>query len=347
MQNRPCTHRAEWRLLRGRPAQRLSAHYQLGCDYGTSLITIYQEGDPVFLCASHATTIGPQDDNSIAGVRVTEPQSVDHHDPFQNDERSNPPEPAAVRQSSYALSETAGPFVVGRVEAKIAPSQKRPVRDLTYGNSAKALVDETIWNMPTGDYQMYRTALEQGKPAIEAAQSAGGQLAIIHRKISEYTIRIEAILAESRAKISVHEVIDKPFEHAVLEVIGNITMSEAQKDLAIDHLGAFQEQINRGLGREITPLEAHRIARAIGDQANWGTGACPSEELKSASGAVYNSVRNVIRVAVPEAYDLQERLANLYAAKSDLENVPAAKPQPLHFPVGSGGRKKWTGSQAP
>jgi len=176
--------------------------------------------------------------------------------------------------------------------------------------------------MPTGDYEVYRTALQQGKPATEAAQSAGGQFSIVHRKISEYTVKIEAILLKSRATINVGDVIDKPFEHAVLEIISSVTMSEAEKDAAIGHLGAFQEQINRGLDREITPLQAHRIAREVGDRANWGAKACLSEELKPAFRAVYGSLRNAIRVAVPEAYDLDERLANLCAAKSDLEAGP-------------------------
>jgi hypothetical protein len=37
-----------------------------------------------------------------------------------------------------------------------------PVRDLTYGNSAKAMVDEAIWNMAAGNYRVYKTALQQG-----------------------------------------------------------------------------------------------------------------------------------------------------------------------------------------
>jgi hypothetical protein len=320
-----CTNRAEWRLLRGQPAQRLSVHYQLGCDYGTALITIYKEGDPVFLCASHATAIRRPDDNCIAGVRLIEAQSADGNNRPNNAERPTPPESAAAKQSAKAPSETVVSRVASKVGREIDPSHRRPPRDLTYGNAAKALVDETIWNMPVGDYEVYRTALKQGKPAAEAAQSAGGQFAIVHRRIGEYTRKIEAILSESKATISVRDVIDKPFEHAVLEIIRSVAMSEGEKDAAIDRLGAFQEQINRGLDPEITPLQAHRVACAIGNRANWGAREDRSEELKPALGAVYTSVRNAIRVAVPEAVDLDERLANLYAAKSDLENATTAK----------------------
>ena len=306
-------------------------HYQLGCDYGTALITVYREGDPVFLCASHATAIERPDDNCVAGVRLIGAPSADGNNSLKNDSQTKLLESADAKQSAYVPSETVGRVAAAKVGREKDPFPRRPGRDLTYGNSAKALVDETIWNMPTGDYELYRTALQQGKPATEAAQSAGGQFAIVHRKISEYTFKIETVLSESKATINAADVIDRPLELALLEIISNAVMSEAEKDAAIGHLGALQEQINRGLDREITPLQAHRIMRAIGDRANWGMRACFSEELKPAFRSIYSSVRNAIRVAVPEACDLDERLANLCAAKSDLENVPTAKT--LHPPV--------------
>jgi hypothetical protein len=309
-------------MLRGQPAQRLSVHYQLSCDYGTSLITTYKEGEPVFLCASHATATGQPLDNCVAGVRLIEAESADGNNPAQDDQQNRPPESAVATESAAGRPE--GSLTATKVGRETAPLHRRPVPDPTYGNSAKALVGEAIWNLPTGDYDVYRTAIQQGKPATEAAQSAGGQIAIVHRKISEYTLKIEAVLSESKATIDVRDVIDKPLEHAVLEIIRNVAMSEAEKDRVIAYLGEFQEQINRGLDREITPLQAHRIARAIGDRANWGTRACLSEELKPAFRAVYSSVRNAIRVVVPEANDLDQRLANLCAAKSELENESAA-----------------------
>ena len=182
------------------------------------------------------------------------------------------------------------------------------------------MVDEAIWNLPTGDLDVYKAGLQQGQTAAEAAQSAGGQFAIIHRKIAEYTLKIEAVFSESKATIDARNVLDIPFEHSVLEIISNVTMSETEKDRAIAYLGDFQEQINRGLGREITPLQAHRVARAIGDRTNWGNGPRLSEELKPAFRAVYSSVRKAISTVVPEAKELDERLTNLYAARTALEN---------------------------
>jgi hypothetical protein len=326
VQERHCTLRAEWRLLRGQPAQRLSAHYQLGCDYGTSLLTIYTDGEPVFLCATHASAIGRPEDNCVASVRVVKAQSAEGNFPPKDDPRERPLDSAIAKESASVPD--GGSLAAPKVGRETAPSPRRPAPDLTYGNPAIALLEETIWNLPTGDIDLYRAALQQGKAATEAAQSAGGQFAIIHRKIKEYTNKVEEVLSKSKATIDVRDILDKPFEQAVLEIISNAALSEEEKDKAIDYLGSFQEELNRGLEREITPLQAHRIARAIGDRANWGMGASLSEELKPAFRAVYSSVRNAIRVAIPEATDLDDRLANLCAAKSDLENVAAARVQP-------------------
>jgi hypothetical protein len=326
---RPCTHRAEWRLLQGKPPQHLSAHYQLDCDHGTALITIYEEGDggdPIYLCDSHAAAMG-RTDNSCAGVRSIESQSADISNPTKSDDRTQAPEFAAAEPGASVTSEAVGSPAAAKVGRELSDSSfGGRVRDLTFGNSAKALVDETIWNLATGDYEVYTAALRQGKSAAEAAQAAGGQLAIVHCKISEYTLKIEAVLSESKAAINVGDVIDKPLEHAMLEIISNAAMGDAEKDAAIDQLGGLQEWINRGLDREITPLQAHRIARAVADRANWGARSCLSEELKPAYREVYGNIRSAIRAAVPDAYDLEERVANLYAAKCDLENAPTAKP---------------------
>lgn len=312
-------------MLRGQPAQRLSVHYRLGCDYGTALIKIYREGDPVFLCAAHATTIGRTDDNCIAGVRLIESQpAIEARSAEGNGGAASTAhegvklqDSPVEKQGSNVPSKAGGSLTGARTQRETAPTARRTPRELAYGDSAKALVDETIWNMPAGDYQAYTTALQQGKPPAEAAQAAGGQIAIIHRKIGEYTLKIEGVLSESKATINVRDAIDKPFENAVLEIIGNIAMGDVEKDEAIEHLGEFQQQINRGLSSEITPLQAYRIVRAVGDRASWG--ASFDEDLKPGFRGVYQSVRNALRAAVPEACDLEKRLANLCAARSDLE----------------------------
>ena len=182
------------------------------------------------------------------------------------------------------------------------------------------MVDEAIWNLAKGDYQAYRTALQQGKSAREAAQAAGGQLAVIHQKISEYTSRVAALLSESTATINVAETIDKPLDQAVLEIISNGAMRDSEKDLAIQQLGALQEWLKHGLKGDLTPLQANQILLAIGERLNWGGSTDVSEKFKSVYRALYGSLKTAIRTAVPEAQNLHDRLTNLYAAKSDLES---------------------------
>lgn len=240
--------------------------------------------------------------------------------PIKNEDRTQIQEVADIKPNSSAPSEAACTLVETKVGAAVAdPSVRSPVRDLTFGNSAKAMVDEVIWNMATGSYQVYRTALQQGKSATEAAQAAGGQLAVVHRKISDYTLKLEAVLSESKATINAEEAIDKPLEHALLEIISNGAMSDLEKDAAIQQLGALQERVKHGLQGDITPLRANQIILTIGDRLNWGGTSDVSEEIKAVYRALYGSLKTSILTAVPEAQNLHDRLTNLYAAKSDLE----------------------------
>jgi len=181
------------------------------------------------------------------------------------------------------------------------------------------MVDEAIWNLASGNYRAYKAALEQGKSVAEAAGSAGGQLAMVHRKIGDYTLKMENLLAESKATISVGECIDKPLEQAVLDIIGNGAMSDSDKDAAVQQLGVIQEWVKRGLQGNITPLQANQIVLAIGDRVNWGGTADVPEQFKAVYRTLYGNLKTAIRGAIPAAQNLHDRLTNLYAAKSDLE----------------------------
>ncbi len=181
------------------------------------------------------------------------------------------------------------------------------------------MVDEGIWNMAKGDYQAYRSALQQGMSEAEAARVAGGQLAFIHRKIREYSLKLEGVFSDSKVRINVGQAVDRPLEQAMLEVIGNVTMSELEKDAAIQQLGTLQEWVKQGLRGDITPVEANRILLAIGERLNWGGPTGIAEEFKPVYRALYGSLKTAIRVAAPESENLHDRMTNLYAAKSGLE----------------------------
>lgn len=405
MPKRSCTDRAKWVLLRGKPAQPLSAHYQLDCDYGTPVLTIYREGEgdtPTYLCEVHAaaerdaavvarpvprlagehSSIGNVDCDAVlrsdrpellsdppaaqaledpaqhlqdrptqsadAAVAKRSPRARKPNAPSQKSSappvtpvaRVATPSPVAPKPdvpianpNASAPIETAvltrvvpEPIPPVRVPpAKVNLSPRGPVRDLTYGNPAKALVDETIWNLQPGDYDAYRTALREGKSVTEAAQAAGGQLAVVHRKIHEYSARIDALLSASNATIEVEDAIHRVLETETLKIIAGNVMSDDQKDVALARLGEFQEWINHSFQKPITPLNLHQVALAVAERAKWG-GACDSisNELKSVYGAVYSSLRDAIHSAVPDVRDPGERLANLHAAKCDWETIHSA-----------------------
>lgn len=336
MPKRHCSERAGWKLAPGKAAARLSEHYKLDCDFGKPVIDIYKAGgdDPVYLCDGHVADVKPSRPNTSEIRLVQQALDISPASSALAVEQTAQP---ALEFAAPNPSVTARPEVVATTKTTSGPRPARiervaasratrpPARDLAYGNSAKALVDEAIWNLATGDYELYKNALRLGKSSGEAAQAAGGQLAVVHRKICEYAVKIETVLAASTAKIDANEVIDKAFERAVAEIIGNERLGDKEKDAAIEQLGVLQESVNRGVDREISLLDAHRIACVIGERANWGASVALSEELKTAYRAIYASVRTAVRTAAPHANSLEERLTNLYAAKADLENGPTAK----------------------
>ena len=354
-----CTSRADWRLQTGKPAEALSAHYRLDCDYGTAVIVCWQQGgsEPIYVCESHAKQLGrsrehgpearvltaPEAEQSNKPdkrevrtqsqevavpkrngreARVpTAPQAEEGSKPVKREERTQVQEVAVVVANGSAPREVVRSRAVNKVGRALADSSVRvPVREQTYGNSAKAMVDEAIWNLAPGDKHVYRAALQQGKSATEAAEAAGGQLAVIHRKIGEYAGKLEAVLSESKARIHVGEAIDKPLDQRVLEIISDGTKSDFEKDSAIQQLGAIQEWVKQGLKGEITPTQANGILLAIGDRMKWGKAHGVPEEFKPLYRTIYVSLKTAIQSAVPEAQELHDRLTNLYAAKAELEN---------------------------
>jgi hypothetical protein len=271
------------------------------------------------VCESHAKQLGRSREH-CPDVRLITDQSDDRHNTIKDEEPTQTPQVAVIKPKRPVPPESARSLPEPKVaRAKADPSVRTPVRDLTYGNSAKAMVDEVIWNMAPGDFDVYKMALRQGRSAKEAAQAAGGQLAVIHQKISEYSLKLEAVLSESKATINIGEAIDKPLERAVLEIINKDAMSDTEKDAAIQQLGALQEWVKEGLQGDITPLQAHRILLPIGDRLNWGGTSGVSEEFKPVYRELFGGLKTAIHTTVPEAQNLHDRLTNLYAAKSELQ----------------------------
>jgi hypothetical protein len=253
-----------------------------------------------------------------ARILTTESKHTDN--PINREEQSPTPEIAIAKPNGARLpdaDQSAGEPKSGRAASDA--SARARTRDLTFGNPAKAMVDEAIWNLAAGDYEVYRAALQEGKSAKEAAQAAGGQLAVMHQKISDYTLKLEVLLSEAKATINVGETIDKPLEQATLEIIGNEALSDSEKDAVVQQLGAIQEWVKQGQQGEITAIQANQIILRIGEQLNWGGSTEVSEELKVVYRALNGNLKTAICAAVPKAQNLLERLTNLYAAKSEVD----------------------------
>ena len=334
MPKRNCTSRAEWRLQTGKPAEALSPHYWLDCDYGTEVIICWEKGgnEPIYVCESHAKQLGPSRDHGPE-ARVLTAESEPTDDPIKREDRSSTPIVTDTKVNASASLEPAASLPEAEVgRAVTCASARSSLRDRTFGNSAKAMVDEAIWNLATGDFEVYRTALQQGKSAREAAQAAGGQLAVIHQRIDDYALKLNAVLLGSKAKINVAETIDKPLEQAMLEIISNDAMSDSEKDAAIQQLGAVQEWVKHGLQGDMTLLQTNQIILAVGERLNWGGSTDVSEEFKPVYRAIYGSLKTAIHIAVPGAQNLHDRLTNLSAAKADLDRqLLATKELPQAF----------------
>jgi hypothetical protein len=240
--------------------------------------------------------------------------------PLARIKQAVPAQPAETKQKDSASPKPSPALPAAKTVRSVidGPARSR-VRDLTFGDSAKAVVDEAIWNLATGDFEAYRTALQQGKSVKEAAQAAGGQLAVIHQKAGEYALKIEEFLNGSNATISVAETIDKPLEQSMLEIISNGEMNDAEQDAAIQRLGAVQEWVKHGLQGDMTLPQANRILLAIGERLNWGGAADVAEECRPVYRTLYGNLKTAIRAAVPDVQNLHDRLTNLFAAKSEFD----------------------------
>jgi hypothetical protein len=106
-----CASRAAWRVQPGKPAERLSPHYRLGCEYGSALVQSWEnEGyEPVYVCEEHAKSLGPLiDPPAPARKPSTEPAKVASEKKISPE----PSKPAPVPQASIPAPPIAKPASV-------------------------------------------------------------------------------------------------------------------------------------------------------------------------------------------------------------------------------------------
>lgn len=208
-------------------------------------------------------------------------------------------------------------------------------RDVTYGNPAKALLNELPSNPSnpfegtgnpfTGDLEKYKAALRSGATQTQAYQAAGGRIAAVASKVDALAPQLNAMLSKSTVQIPVADVIDKPLMDAATEIINNRAMTQAEKDAAIGQLGAFQHSLKEGLGNTISPLQANQIKQSIGDRVNWAGNIAVTDEVKPAYRTVYGTLKQAVNSAVPGSAALNERLTDLLAAQTDLHKLMQAE----------------------
>jgi hypothetical protein len=273
-----CTSRSEWRVLPGKPPERLSPYYQLACEFGSSLMLSWRsEGsEPVYVCEEHA-------------------KELEHSAPVR--ESASSPSSEAGKNNKKETSIGAEPVAVPEKASSGAP--------------------KAVNSTPEADRKITKSA----RPSVERS-------AAINQLISDLATQLERIFSQSEATIRVVDAIDFPLEQATLGIIGNLSMTETQKDAAVQELGALQESLKQGASQDITPLEAHRIKQAVENSLKGEVTVV--EEAKPGYRAVCVSLENATHAAVPKAKHLEERLANLLKMKAELEDFPKVKePAPV------------------
>ena len=198
-------------------------------------------------------------------------------------------------------------------------------RDVTYGNPAKALMDENITTPITGDIEKYKAGLRAGLPPDQALIDAGGRIGAVTQRIQQLAPQVDTALKASTAQIPVADVIDKPLDDALTSIINNRAMTQAEKDAAIGQIGALQQSLKEGLPSQITPLQANQIKQAIGSRVNWAGNIAVTDEVRPAYKAVYGALKNSVNGAVPSVAQINERLTNLLTAQTDLEKLMKAE----------------------
>ena len=100
--------RAEWKLQTGKPAEALSAHYRLDCDYGTAVITCWEKGgiEPIYVCEAHAKELGPSRGHGPE-ARILSGESEPKDSPIKRENRSQTEEISGTKQNGVGAREAA------------------------------------------------------------------------------------------------------------------------------------------------------------------------------------------------------------------------------------------------
>ena len=146
---------------------RLSSYYQLGCDYGTALMTSWENGGaaPIYLCESHDNQVGHSRENGD-GVLATTLPSVRSNHPIEQPKSPAPPAPPSDAQ-------------VGLEKENLAVA-KASASELTSGDSARFLADKALVNMPREDFEAFGTVFKRAKPSTATEETQAESSNLVH-----------------------------------------------------------------------------------------------------------------------------------------------------------------------
>lgn len=149
-----------------------------------------------------------------------------------------------------------------------------------------------------GGCQAAPAAAVQCRETALAAECAAETYAALGRQIRQLGARREAVVSESRSTLDLGGLIDACLEQAMVEIIGDGAMSDAQKDGLIARLGELQKALLQSSGRRASLLEAHRIHRSLEGLLSADFGI--EEGLKPAYRALHDGLEAAIFAALSE-----------------------------------------------
>ena len=208
-------------------------------------------------------------------------------------------------------------------------SMMATAHNVTYGNPAKALLDEDIATPFTGDLEKFKSAIRSGATLQGAADAAGGQIAAVSDKINELRPQLNSILAPLKNKIPATVVTD-PIDQGIqsIQQSRGITPQEISQ-AAVAELNAIKQSALKVPGvpgataQAWAPLEANTVKGELGGQINWGGRERVGELVDPVRKQVYSALRDAVNSSdsTGKVAGLNERLTNLYAAQEDINKL--------------------------
>lgn len=210
--------------------------------------------------------------------------------------------------------------------AAVNRSMDVDIKNVRFGNPARAIDREGIWSVKSGDWQAYRDAIRAGQSPEQAAQAAGGRFAAIYGKINNLEPQLNQMLEKSPATISVQDSILDPLNREAEHITEHFGLTDAEKEKFLGKIDEIKSDWGKRLADrgDISPLEANQMKQDIGEAVdNWSKNIndMPPENVQRAYVAVYESLKNAVNKAVPEAADLNNRLSDLYSARNAISHL--------------------------